>query len=707
SVIAGVSYSFSPFMFAHLCHLQVLSAWAIPLSFLFLQRFFKTEKTMDLLYFSLFYLIQILSNGYYGLYLTLFAGMFIAYHLTLRHRSYGIHHQPFSESGSAPAMRSEEVSSGMEYDMPSFSSDLHPDAASTRMILFKVLLFLGAAWLLASPFFYQYLAVRKEMGFSRETVFGADLVSYFMTPPVNMLYGGFSKYFDRAEGQLFPGFTILLLAFIGICSLYHPEKSSAGKIGKESTDIKDRLINFGLWFFITCAIMIFMMGGIQMTFLGFTLKASTPERVLLGALILALLKFIRNNKFREKILYSWTGLQTGSEMKMILLIGLFAFVFSLGPEIRLFDRAVFSWGPYQLLQRFIPGFDGLRVSGRFFIFVSFSLSLFSIWGLKRIEERVSKNRVKILNAAILFLVISEYLSVPVPLHVMPVKESIPPVYRWLKNQDKKMTIIELPLPSNLSEIAQIECPRIYYSCYHGKNIFNGFSGYIPPLYQEMMRRLKYRPLKDCIRDFNRLGIEYILFHFGFGKYSDRFRRELSGLGDELESVIEFKEDRVYRIRRIKEEMGKSPFVPGRVLARENEWRIFSNINPEKVCHAIDGDMGTSWNVPHVPGIHAWIELNFNRTHMVAGFSLKQGKNGLNYPEGYKVEISKNGVEWHDVANQDTTLIPIRDFLKPAQLSVTVNFQPVSCQWLRITNTGSDPDRIWSVSELEIYKTGSS
>ncbi|MBN2143514.1 MAG: hypothetical protein JW774_02715, partial [Candidatus Aureabacteria bacterium] len=29
SVIAGVSYSFSPFMFAHLCHLQVLSAWAI------------------------------------------------------------------------------------------------------------------------------------------------------------------------------------------------------------------------------------------------------------------------------------------------------------------------------------------------------------------------------------------------------------------------------------------------------------------------------------------------------------------------------------------------------------------------------------------------------------------------------------------------------------------------------------------------------
>lgn len=78
-VIAGIIFAFSPFMLAQLSHLHIITAGGIPLAFLFLHKFFEDESYKHLLLFTLFYLLQILANGYFALYLTLFSGLYILY----------------------------------------------------------------------------------------------------------------------------------------------------------------------------------------------------------------------------------------------------------------------------------------------------------------------------------------------------------------------------------------------------------------------------------------------------------------------------------------------------------------------------------------------------------------------------------------------------------------------------------------------------
>ena len=45
AIIAGIIYGFSPFMFGHLSHLQIITAGGIPLAFLFLHKFFKQSSS--------------------------------------------------------------------------------------------------------------------------------------------------------------------------------------------------------------------------------------------------------------------------------------------------------------------------------------------------------------------------------------------------------------------------------------------------------------------------------------------------------------------------------------------------------------------------------------------------------------------------------------------------------------------------------------
>ena len=87
-LIAGIIFAFSPFMFSHLSHLQIISAGGIPLTFLYVHKFFNGEKFKHLLLFTLFYLLQILANGHYALYLTLFLGLYIIYYAVSRKRYY-------------------------------------------------------------------------------------------------------------------------------------------------------------------------------------------------------------------------------------------------------------------------------------------------------------------------------------------------------------------------------------------------------------------------------------------------------------------------------------------------------------------------------------------------------------------------------------------------------------------------------------------
>jgi len=176
SLLAGVIFAFSPFMLAHTFQIQVLSAGGLPLTFLFLHRYFSFGRWADWLAFTLVFIIQSLANIYYALFLIIFSGLFIligAYtRRTYRQKAFWFHLFVF-------------------------------------FCLFMI--FLG-------PIFLAYARQQAKGGFERTIGAEATITSFLVTPRTNWLYGHWSSHFRRPEQELFPGFIPLLLTLIALIS---------------------------------------------------------------------------------------------------------------------------------------------------------------------------------------------------------------------------------------------------------------------------------------------------------------------------------------------------------------------------------------------------------------------------------------------------------------------------------------------------------
>lgn len=659
AIAAGVIYAFSPFMFAHLFHVQVISAWGIPLSLLFLHKFFDKERCKDLFLFTLFYLFQVLANGYYAMYLTLFAGLIILYH-TIKEKKF---------------------------------LDIS--------FLLKIGLFVVGAAIIITPFFYQYIAVKKEMGFVRVDVMWADITSYLTTSPINRLYGKITAGFYRPEGELFPGLITFILALIGICSIYHKKYRSIEKTKNRRIYYIRKIFNLLILLSITICILIILTGGFNFSILGFRMKATRLKNPILFITILVIIRLLIDKGFRKKT-YSW--IPYDMENKNIIIyfyILILSFLLTLGPEIHFMGKEIY-YGPYLILQKHVPGFDGLRVSSRFFIFVILSMGIFTAIGVKNVLKNINRWKRYPIMGLILILILAEYFSIPVPLSNILVKDSIPEVYRWLVKQHDDIALIELPLPRWEKEVALIECPRVYYSAYHRKKIFNGFSGYSPPLYDEMMNRIQILSREQNINDFRDLGIRYIILHSNFYNKEDfeRMHSELSSIDNNTKFMGKFEDDYVYEIFGLKEKKEISKNIPAPALLPEKGWVVKSNVNNHETKYVTDRDILTRWNSGlQKPGVYLEIDIGFIRH--IKGVSLKLGTSHQDYPRGYIVEVSKDGINWLKIAGEERTIIPIRAFLKPKDLSLDITFPPVDARYIKITNTKEDKNYYWSVYELEV------
>jgi hypothetical protein len=468
SIFSGFVYAFSPFMFAHLSHLQVISAWAIPLSLLFLHKFLDQERFKDVLLFTFFYLFQILANGYYALYLTFFGCFFIIYH-------------------SVKKKKYREMN-----------------------FLIKISLMVIIVVLIAGPFFYQYWMFRKETGFIRINLIHADILSYFATNGINRIYGKVTAFLPRHESALFTGFTVGGLALIGLRSFY-TKNPKLGPKGQEKRPMVF-IFYFLLILLFLSAILIEITGGFKRNILGFYVQATGFMWVVGYSVYLLLLRIILDRRLRSRVISLFPDNMKDANIKIYFFIMILSFLFTFGPEIHFFGMRTMLYGPYLLLYKLVPGFDGLRVPSRFFIFFILSVSIFAAIGLKKISSKFRGWRKCACWSLFLVLTAAEYLSIPIVLAEVPTMDKIPPIYLWLARKEGDFSIIELPLPKKDQPSWVLECPRVYYSSYHWKKIFNGYSGYFPPLYEEMRIRMQEYPMEQNIDELRNLGIRYIIVH---------------------------------------------------------------------------------------------------------------------------------------------------------------------------------------------------
>lgn len=651
-MVAGIIYAFSPFMIAHLFHIQVITAGGIPLAFLYLHKFFASSRIKDVLLFAFFCLLQILANGYYALYLIFFAGLFIIVFVISKRKYRDI------------------------------------------KFLEKLAIALMLVVVIAAPFFIQYMKVRSEMGFSREIGSSARITSFLATAPINKLYGKITRRFLISEGELFPGLMTFILASVGIASyLMKKGKFDLNPKKKKFFLVSYRSFNIILILCVLWGLIILISGGFEFSLKGLgKIKAHSLKNLIIFFIFIFIVRWIL-----QRQLFLKRKSQSGPEEKTV-------FSFYLATLILAFLFTFGSQGPYIFLYKYVPGFNGLRVASRFHIFVMFSLAIFAALCLKNILKRLSSLAKSLISILIPLSIIIEYFSVPIPLQTVPMKKQIPRVYQWLASREKEnFALLEIPLLHPQGDVVSLECLRLYYSTYHWKNLVNGYSGYIPPLYHELSRRWLEMPLEQNIKDLDELGVRYLIFHSDSYKEKDlnKIRQEFSEFEGKIKFISQFDEDYVFQVLPEPVPLEKQRLPSDLKLLPKAGWKVKTNVNEDKARLAIDGSLASRWESgPQRKGVY--FEIDLGKLSKFQGVSLKLGTSSSDYPRGYFVELSQDGIQWEKVAEEEKTVLPIRAFLKPRELGLNVHFSPRKARFIRIINTGEDPIFYWSIYEIEIF-----
>jgi hypothetical protein len=179
--------------------------------------------------------------------------------------------------------------------------------------------------------------------------------------------------------------------------------------------------------------------------------------------------------------------------RMYAAVALIGAAMSLGPYVHLsamndLDAApgfLFP-GAYWLLQHWAPGFDGLRVPGRFIVFSHFALAVLAGLGTARLVA-ARTGLARGLVAAGALATASLTLARPLPAFApLPAADDAAEVYRWLASERAPGPIVELPLGPYDDFI-------MYHSRLHRRPLVNGYSGFIPFGHRHIAAALRCYP----------------------------------------------------------------------------------------------------------------------------------------------------------------------------------------------------------------------
>lgn len=372
-------------------------------------------------------------------------------------------------------------------------------------------------------------------------------------------------------------------------------------------------------------------------------------------------------------------------LRLFVMTLLLAFVLSLGEK-----------GPFRIVHAHVPGFDAIRAVARVHVFTLLSLAVAAAFGARRVLAAAADWKRSAAGALAVVLITAEYLSIPLPLEKIPVGDEIPAVYKWLARQEGGPPVLELPLRPQYRP----GCERVYYSTYHWKPIVNGFSGFIPPLYGELVRRWNEEPPEQTVDDAVALGVRYLVAHKGqmSAEESAGLRAALVG---RARWVGVFSADEVWELPAAGAERAVRGPARGTSLPR-GRWRVASS-EPQPADRAVDGDLSTRWHSegPQRPGV--WLEVDLGEVQPVSGLSLALAASPLDYPRGYEVGLSVDGRSWTPVRRDVLDRLPIPAFLDPRRLAVDIGFPRSEARFVRVLCTRGDPVYYWSIYEIEIRR----
>jgi hypothetical protein len=482
-IISGIIFAFHPYRFRQVGHIQNIAIFWIPLCLLYWHKLVKNPKTKYFFLFSLFFVLQVLSCGYLGVFLSVVLLLAMAYYFL-------------------------------------FTPKKKILTISKKMIVAAVL-----AAVVIAPFLYPYMEVKKEHSFERSEKnnikFSANMLGYVIISRFNenVFYHSISRKFRfimmqtdkgrlRPIGRgLFPGIITILLVLYGCISLSLLRRQWQKKHsqGQKKFILKAEKVNHYLILIACLSIALILISRqASLTLLVFIL-------LLLFIIKIILSRFTLDGIASEKA-------QFFINRNFYLFMGILTLILSLGPRL-FFITHNFGRAPYSWLYRYIFFFKGIRVPERFGILTMLAISVLAGYGVVQISTLLkSKGRV-ILSSIICGLLICEFICVPLPSTQIPREPA--EVYKWLASDKEQYGILEYPL-----ENQQQNKYYMYWSTFHWKKLVNGSSGFNPHFIHELKvlaHQQRSFPNRRFIRFIkSSVPVKYLILHLE--NYSEAERR---------------------------------------------------------------------------------------------------------------------------------------------------------------------------------------
>lgn len=358
---------------------------------------------------------------------------------------------------------------------------------------------------------------------------------------------------------------------------------------------------------------------------------------------------------------------------------------------------VLGTGPYRFLYKWVPGFGSLRAVPRIHVMFMFALAVLAAEGCCLLLRRASSNRRRrFLAIGIPLLIGLEYLSVPLPMVRAPQAREFPVVHHWLAAQEDDPVIAAYPMR------LRDEWSRVYFSTLHWRRMVNGFSGFLPPLYEELVARGRRLPTQETLGELHGLGADLIVVETPpFGPKRLRRWEKKARRRHHLRRVAELGAVRVYRFQ------GGEPNGAAIETRAGEDWieldrrhlTVRTSHQPERAPRMLDGDRGSLWQAPMRPG--EWLEIELAEAHLVGAVELDVGALPRDYPRGYRLEASADGDRWQTIAEEPSLRPPLAGFLRPTELRLRLPMPPTPTRFLRLTQTGKARTHWWSIGELRV------
>jgi hypothetical protein len=193
--------------------------------------------------------------------------------------------------------------------------------------------------------------------------------------------------------------------------------------------------------------------------------------------------------------------------------------------------------PWQLTYYVLPGFKALRAPARLigvFLLVLALLAAYAAAWLQEISQKalqptqidspqvqgkVSSHRpassswravlVQVLLIGVSCAIVLEAIPVQLPITYVPTGNHIPAVYQWLGAHADQQAIVELPISQT---DGKGDAWYDYYAIYHTHPLVNGWSGFRPPLTEQIAGSLLSFPSPGSLATLKRFHIRYVVLH---------------------------------------------------------------------------------------------------------------------------------------------------------------------------------------------------